>query len=165
MGNPLKCTSCETTFETVQGLKTHLDENSGQCQEKSVSYSCEKCNALWYDAHKFKLHNLEKHGDPYDCGICHKIFTDTSTLSKHVHESKCMKCNQAFTSENELNIHDCSNLDSKDELEVPLVCQQCDLTFKNKSGLNYHLTKHFAPSLVCGKVLKLASFQASIQQR
>ena len=69
---------------------------------------------------------------------------------------QCPKCPNSFNFETHLKVH--LEKHSLPHREPDMFCDHCELTFNNRSALNYHMQKHVKPSYQCTKCTK--SFQS-----
>lgn len=81
----------------------------------------------------------------YPCQLCERIFESSTALKYHTtsHESRkiqCEYCDKLFLTKATLQIHLRIHLEKR-----PYDCSQCELRFRQKTDLNYHISsKHTA---------------------
>ena len=93
---------------------------------------------------KHQQRRFVKVNGKYECGQCHKTYTQKSHLTTHIqsiHEGikyACDQCDQQFTSQGSLTSH----IQSKHE-GVKYACNQCDYQATTQSSLTVHIkSKH-----------------------
>ena len=141
----VRCELCGKTFNTKDGLKSHLNSHSG------YFFQCEWCPDKRYTAIKaFKKH-LKFHASGDKMWICSeagcsKEFENKQQLDSH---SKChsaptlrccvhKKCKALFKHSKERKHHELSPIDNL------YLCDVCFKGYKSKSGLERHKNSHKA---------------------
>ncbi|NXJ35917.1 ZN366 protein, partial [Ciconia maguari] len=83
---------------------------------------------------------------PHKCQVCHKAFTQTSHLKRHMMQHSdikpynCRICGRGFAYPSELKAHK-----SKHESGRENICVECGLDFPTLAQLKRHLTTHRGP--------------------
>ncbi|XP_063986753.1 ras-responsive element-binding protein 1 [Diachasmimorpha longicaudata] len=112
----------ENITDQRHNSETQTDAASTSSVEQSDGrYLCPACSIVLTSSHDL-AHHLRGHISPrstdcsgeedYSCGICHKIFSSTSSLDRHV------------------LVH---------TGERPFICKYCDTTFATNSNMNRHV--------------------------
>ena len=141
----VRCELCGKTFNTKDGLQSHLNSHSGHF------FQCEWCPDKKYTAIKaFKKHlKFHAEGDKmWFCSEagCGKRFENKQQLDSH---SKChtpptlrcrvhKKCKALFKHSKERKRHELSPIDNL------YLCDVCFKGYKSKSGLERHQNSHKA---------------------
>nr|CAD7392061.1 unnamed protein product [Timema cristinae] len=124
------------------------------------SLTCHLCLIFLTDVTDAFLHTLLFHCEKLDeflCSLCDERFTGGTELTNHFfadHDCKvtgyeysgneirlifyCYECLQQFSTETALNKHKCSNK----SYFIGKTCKICDITFKYKNQLKFHMQSH-----------------------
>ena len=136
------CTSCDSTFQTIQGLKRHTDS----VHEKLKPFTCTVCDQSFSRKNHMSVHMATVHEKqkPFRCDICETKFTSKSALKEHVfviHEKnkleksyKCSLCDSQFQKSNKL--HDHIKVVHEGE-KFP--CTICNKEFRSRGSLKVHI--------------------------
>ena len=115
--------------------------------EKSVKYSCDKCEYIFVTLNDLKEHTRFRHGEkPFVCQTCGVSCRSRPDLNIHVENKhswmkppRCDRCKLQFKNKKELAEHD----DKYHVVDIRLNCSLCDWHFNSKNNLNKHvLSKH-----------------------
>ena len=145
---PYKCDICETSFKSLEELKTHqnrvhLNMKSHECDYCGKAFSCPKALLLHKksehaDLEKTKLKALE-------CGMCdYKAYSKTEMVNhgfKHLDKEEkpyqCEECGRRFLQRSSLENHlKVVHLKIKD-----YVCKLCSKAFGTKENLKTHMKR------------------------
>lgn len=163
-----QCDECHFVSKRLTQLKDHKKSH----QEKHSVY-CDICGKGYFDNNEVTLHKIKDHNCfPYQCEVCHKIFTNKSTMWSHkkTHQPgdeipwKCEHCHKIYNNKRSYKRHKQVHLGVKHECEVchkklsskqhlklhllthskdkPLLCTVCGKGFKRKDYLNEHMRTH-----------------------
>ncbi|KAI5713027.1 hypothetical protein M8J75_013131 [Diaphorina citri] len=163
-----QCNECEFVGKRLTHLKTHK-----KIHEKVYGVYCDVCGRGFHQNNEVTLHKIKEHNAfPFQCEICHKIFTNKSTMWSHKKAHKpedqipweCEHCHKVYPNKRSYKRHKQVHLGVKHECEVchkklsskqhlklhilthskekPLVCTVCNKGFKRKDYLNEHMRIH-----------------------
>ncbi|XP_018579459.1 transcription factor IIIA [Anoplophora glabripennis] len=142
---PLKCSICNITFETV-----HL-YNKHKSNHKTYTCDCGSVFNRWtlFCQHRKKSCSIKK--IDHKCVICNKVFTTKSNLKfhsmSHIEESqrnsyRCpyLDCNRSYKYKKNLKSHISVYHEKKnDEPRIKCTEEGCDVVFKSKKYLRRHI--------------------------
>ncbi|KXJ83924.1 hypothetical protein RP20_CCG026951 [Aedes albopictus] len=145
---PHKCNFCPIRFKSTIQLKAHENRLHGTSHdvnylpEQPSRIECETCGKVFSYKHKLKMHIRMVHmgSKQPSCNICHKTFTATSSLERHMllHTNEkphvCPKCGISFRRALLLRHH----MQMEHEGRNPHVCAECQEQFKNYHQLYIH---------------------------
>ena len=143
-----KCTSCEKTFLSDNGLDNHnklVHENQKMCKS---------CRKIFPNEETLANHQQNCNKEVV-CEVCQKTFKTAFTLRQHksvTHENylQCTRCWKYFSDNEKLRIHIQSHEDVK--------CEYCDKTFTSNSVKIRHVKlTHGHRNYECKKCTKLFS--------
>ncbi|KAK0566243.1 zinc-finger protein [Tilletia horrida] len=153
---------CNAQFPNSAELTTHLTEKhvgSGKSEYVCQWEGCERNGRVFAQRQKLCRHLQSHTGDrPHECHICHKRFTEGTTLTQHIRAAhttdrpyKCdfPGCNKAFSVAGSLTIHKRTHSGEK-----PFKCPfaGCDKAFAESSNLSKHIRVHTgARPFVCSE--------------
>eukprot|EP01084_Bolivina_argentea_P095021 170844_1 len=138
---PYKCTYCNHSCKTKQGLKSHITQK----HTKDGKYKCIFC-VKTFTTHQMltrheRAHTKEK---PFKCNKCNKCFTLKHTLKTHINQIhtnngkyKCEYCPKRFSYPANLVAH--TRCHTK---EKSFKCDTCNKSFAKKRRLNVHKRIH-----------------------
>jgi KRAB domain-containing zinc finger protein len=162
---PHVCTSCDSRFQTIQGLKRHIDS----FHEKLKPFTCTVCDQSFSRKNHMSVHMATVHEGqkPFRCDICETRFTSNSALKQHVlviHEKnklhkcyKCSLCDSQYKKSSRLKEH----IKVVHEGEK-FPCTICKKEFNSKSSLHVHIAsihkdKNPFQCDICGKRFHMQS--------
>ena len=133
------CCVCLKSFNSVENLISKLN-SSGR-----MYYVCKPCY----------------HGEPseYTCKQCNATFISASQLETHMNTHKrtyqCIKCQESFSSEQEIQIHVATHMMTEGNMHE---CHLCFSVLDSPARLQCHLIEHTYRETeymcsVCGKLL------------
>jgi len=132
---------CETCGERLKGGATSLRRHQCVCRTGDVSIRCPTCSKTVLSrslkSHMQYHRSQEQNKQLLSCLICHKSFTTSVALKRHVliHENafpfKCETCDKVFRQKGALQAH------SRVHTGLRFSCQ-CGKLFITKSLLNQH---------------------------
>ncbi|XP_075996347.1 zinc finger and BTB domain-containing protein 40 [Genypterus blacodes] len=135
-GKMYKCQYCEALFaqsiELTRHVRTHTGDRPYVCRECGKGYS----QASGLTIHLQTFHNLS---EPHDCQKCCLSFPSLEEHRKHIQEfhpkefHNCPTCLKVFTSAALLDKHKSTHTGIK-----PFVCDLCNKSYQQLSGLWYH---------------------------
>lgn len=145
---PFKCNFCPIHFKSTVRLKAHenkfhgTDHDVNYLPEQPSRIECDICGKAFNYRHKLKVHVRMVHmgSKQPTCSICHKSFTATSSLERHmlIHTNEkphvCGKCGASFRRALQLRHH----MSMEHEGKNPHVCSECNEEFKNYHQLYNH---------------------------
>lgn len=127
-----RCTTCSSSFST-----SYKSNSTAPIQTGEKLLECERCS-------KAKAERTAE--KPFKCLLCHRGFTQKSSLKKHhrIHSGDrlkksfiCVYCQKAFSWKSALTIHVRSHTGEK-----PYKCTHCSKMFAEKGTLSNHLRIH-----------------------
>ncbi|ESO07210.1 hypothetical protein HELRODRAFT_76371, partial [Helobdella robusta] len=134
------CAHCEFSSEIADVLEDHRKvSHPGLCGRKL----CKKCRVL-YQGDELEEHERLCSGEKQNwiCPICQKEFKFLSVMKAHARggekKFRCdwPNCGKAFCHTDNLKVHYRRHTDEK-----PYKCDKCASSYRQKSGLKYHLEK------------------------
>ena len=151
-----KCDFCDNTFENVDDLKQHHQEEHIRLMVMEQKSKCEICEKEFPLQTHLKTH-LQQGNEESNCEFCNQLLLQK--CGKDFHRKKCTKkpqikcidCQQIFTTKEQIDEHDISHeivfgadmLKPKNP-QIPLEdtesfdCQICEETFENLYDLKVH---------------------------
>ncbi|OWF43500.1 uncharacterized protein LOC110459662 [Mizuhopecten yessoensis] len=139
---------CEICGKEVQRLsiKTHIR----RVHHKTKTLRCDICDFSTHLGSTYKLHMMTHTGEhPVKCSLCDfsciRSYQLTSHMRTHTGDKpyKCDKCNYASAWNVQLKDHKKAHF-SDDQIN----CDTCNITFKDRRGLNMHISKEHANTSV-----------------
>jgi len=132
------CNLCNKYFATSSRLKRHAVTHSD-----ARPYACTKCEKAYSSKGTLTLHMFKHSNKKFTCNICSRSYSGPQYLQGHIKSKhrelddrfKCQFCGAKFLSGYKLNRHMQSHLGEK-----VLSCNQCTMTFNEKSELKKHLS-------------------------
>lgn len=137
-----ECDICKQAFKTAQYLYRHMVIHTDVFQ-------CEKCGKTFSRKDSLQKHVLKccpEYAEKYKifyCDVCLRVFSKESGLKRHKEKCKSVQCGQCmkiFTSQLELSIHKCKNLDMDDSARYS--CGRCSKAFQSLYYLKQHQELH-----------------------
>lgn len=151
----LICPTCKRTFKSYKAYNKHMNSNNNPCMiatkvniegvGKQRIFHCKDCKY-----HSRRIKDIQSHlyihsgVRPYECSICHKTFTQQSSLQGHQEvshkmfkvEATCQYCGKYLRGRNSVYRH------LKLHREKGVQCDICKKMLRNKKNLILHLTRH-----------------------
>ncbi len=112
--NNKSCPKCHKTYMRQQSFKAHVRS----CHENINDFSCHQCDYKTNNKNYFKVHYQVHTSTKYPCRVCKKEFNTEMCVTEHVGR-----------------VHVERNIEN-------LSCDQCEKTFKTKTGLKGHSFTH-----------------------
>ncbi|CAH4034472.1 unnamed protein product [Pieris brassicae] len=165
----LRCAVCSTEYTTFKLLQEHMSSHFGNyicniCghsymsekllaghlkRHKVADVKCDQCDKVFANIFRMRDHQKRTHlgqTKRNKCLICLERFTDYWKKVEHMVKEhgappvvlNCQACDKVFHNQRALSMHT-----KKDHLmERPHKCEECEMKFFNKSGLQRHMAKH-----------------------
>lgn len=143
---PFVCELCSEAFPNRGARRRHevrvhnlLTKENGNTDGYHV---CEVCGLELFSDGAY-YHHKDKHGDPYPCGFCGKLYGSRSLMQVHArrHTTErpfvCTVCNRNFKVKQELNAHMNIHKDVR-----PYQCPHCPKMCRKSSDLTHHIRTH-----------------------
>ena len=159
----VNCDQCEQVFKKPKDLRLHYHMHTHP-------YSCVNCEKRFMKESGLLVHNCKLSDGSFECKECHKNFTSSRFLTRHMATThgkeifKCKTCNKGFSRRVKYQNHVCKLEDGtygnvvlktgKFEVMNRLCCDTCGKTFSSRSNLNKHIVSHgekLFRCLHCGK--------------
>ena len=114
-------------------------------QASRRTFKCSQCETVKSSMQKLNAHNKRQH-PPQMCGICGRMFTLASSLTRHMYDHqelqfKCEHCVESFHFESELISHKIKHR-NKNAPSFQCMKSKCGKWFMRKWDLTLHLQKH-----------------------
>ncbi|XP_004406615.1 PREDICTED: PR domain zinc finger protein 15 [Odobenus rosmarus divergens] len=116
------------------------------------------------------VRQLGEHRRVYQCGICSKIFQNSSNLSRHVRSHgdklfKCEECAKLFSRKESLKQH-VSYKHSRNEVdgEYRYRCGTCEKTFRIESALEFHNCRTDDKTFQCEMCFRFFSTNSNLSK-
>ncbi|XP_033230676.1 zinc finger protein 572-like [Belonocnema kinseyi] len=156
---PFECDICKKTFKNRHNVRKHIHDHI----ESGGSHKCPVCAESFQNPLSLRIH-MRLHLENYDneCVVCHKRFSTTSNLVRHMfsHGEKsfqCDICSKGFLKPDALANHKRIHLD-EEERKLLYKCKLCDKGFIKKYKLVQHMLCHSREKPVeceiCKKIFK-----------
>ena len=166
------CTTCQTErpLVSIKELEDHLYTHIGvskcpKCDELFVEVADHECKANAKCAGENQpakdsevreesnaLNCYDMKGDRFVCGICKRLFDKEAHLvihlKRHSSSTSCKQCNRTFTSDDQLQKHDCqdsaqlSGSISEPNEQKAHFCEFCGASYKKRQYLLLHMATH-----------------------
>ncbi|XP_054272716.1 zinc finger protein 28-like isoform X2 [Macrosteles quadrilineatus] len=143
---PYPCDLCSETFPNRGARRRHeVKEHNLLTKENGNPdgyHVCEVCGLEMFSDGAY-YHHKDKHGDPYPCTFCGKLFGSRSLMQVHArrHTTErpfvCSLCNRNFKVKQELNAHMNIHKDLR-----PYQCPHCPKMCRKSSDLTHHIRTH-----------------------
>lgn len=180
------CEKCKRTFKTEYAYNKHLNDKNAPCQQmtkvniegvgKDRKFYCQQCD---YKSHRLKdmKRHLNSHTGvhPYECTICHKSYTQRSTLNSHVEtahkmyktEVTCQYCGKYLRGRTRVYSH------LRQHRLQGVQCDICNKVLRSKKNLIVHLRRHTGDKMntceLCGAsyctIWELGNHQRTVHER
>lgn len=151
--NKFQCNLCETFFNDIQLLETHVR----QLHFDEKPFKCNFCHANhdFWDLKEFLSHTNEMHlnvaGLSFKCRYCNDTFIDEQKFIIHDQQhskdtiidsmiklNDCHECGENFKTINELNFHRRSH----NNTAKPYTCETCKRSFTRTEDYSIHRRLH-----------------------
>lgn len=153
---PFPCDICPETFPNRGARRRHeVKEHNLFTKENGNPdgyHVCEVCGLEMFSDGAY-YHHKDKHGDPYPCGFCGKLYGSRSLMQVHArrHTNErpfvCTLCNRNFKVKQELNAHMNIHKDLR-----PYQCPHCPKMCRKSSDLTHHIRTHTGEKpFICDK--------------
>ena len=139
------CQLCNKDCQTISSLDCHY-----LADHLKFQFNCTLCKNNFKTFEKFWAHRKSVHGDSYvKCPLCDQKFNKISNLKRHliaIHikiKRACNICKSMVTPrwfKEHMKLHSMTD-EEKKMSRVQWNCDNCDKSFKSRSGLRYHSTK------------------------
>lgn len=141
-GNSI-CNICGQSYMSEKLLRSHLKRH------KIADVKCDQCDKVFANTGRMREHQKRTHlgqSKRNKCQICLERFTDYWKKVEHMVKEhgappvvlKCQACDRVFQNQRKLSSHT-----KRDHLmERPHKCEECEMRFFNKGGLQRHMAKH-----------------------
>ncbi|KAI1817323.1 hypothetical protein GGS20DRAFT_533663 [Poronia punctata] len=136
----VRCDYCSQPFGSWQARDQHMCE-AGHTWEH---YRCDTCPCSFISAEASHQHmDRYSHWTVNKCTLCPMRFTTLEKKTRHEMENHfwCSKCQRAFKSLNNINMH----LRSYVHLGSTIECPCCPKTFTTATGVSHHLETGSCP--------------------
>lgn len=153
---PFPCDICHESFPNRGARRRHeVKEHNLLTKENGNPdgyHVCEVCGLEMFSDGAY-YHHKDKHGDPYPCGFCGKLYGSRSLMQVHArrHTNErpfvCTLCNRNFKVKQELNAHMNIHKDLR-----PYQCPHCPKMCRKSSDLTHHIRTHTGEKpFICDK--------------
>lgn len=168
-----KCLDCNSSFNTMIGLKRHYVMEHNVMPAKEKRFKCEQCHKTYLTNHLLVIH-LKSHDNlkEYKCEECPFETNSPYDLSNHVKRIHnpvraydCAKCSKFFKRRCDLRNHYES---VHSELKTYVKCPVCETIVLEKGlpshMINRHSTKGMARPYVCNICGKAERYEKNLQR-
>ena len=149
---PFHCGNCSNKYVSSYLLKKHLPSHL-----LVKPFKCDKCTKRFSDDRGLKEHYPIHSNVKFSCDECNKTLPTNRRLERHIkthtneHKEKlkndikyfCLKCKDTNGFRNRSGL---SDHDRKHTGEKPFVCDVCNKSFGQSTGLWMHKRTHLAPA-------------------
>ncbi|XP_050527505.1 zinc finger protein 624-like isoform X2 [Daktulosphaira vitifoliae] len=140
-----KCTICDLWLSSHLALQVHIKTHLPIEERMKI---CPKCNKVFINARRFKMH-VETHGScPIKCPECPRSFPTQEHLNNHSTYHKlsdpvcCDICHQFFKTKTTLKSHIARIHQRVQYIQKTFSCIYCKTVYANKEELKNHVNKH-----------------------